>query len=236
MAEGTPTTSRSPAVCATGEVGDGTCVGTGISVGERSVGSRDPAAGGLSAGKTGATSSSSIAIDVGEGARCTEITGGEEGAAPPGRLGGAMLTTSRTSPTTGEDGAGEVGCGISVGTGTSVGEDGGPGGSAASATELDAPVGASGGTRPPVDVVTPTAFRAGGGITGPSSSPTASDVGDGIFARSTEISVAVGVEGATRPAGTLTVIDSGGGCSSDGDVGDGTRVGTGISVGDEGTG
>lgn len=93
----------------TGDVGDGTWVGTAISVGDRTVVSL--ARGGrMAAG----TSSSSWAIDVGDGALCTEITGGEEGAprecvGTPRRWlsgGGGMLT--RASSWIGEDGAGEV--------------------------------------------------------------------------------------------------------------------------------
>lgn len=69
-----------------------------------------------------------------------------------------------------------------------------------------------------------------------SSSPAASDVGDGIFAGNTGISVAVGDEGARREGTRTVAIAAGRGPSTMGDVGEGTSVGTGISAGEVGAG
>jgi len=265
---------------AAGDVGDGTAVGTGISVGDDGafrpvlVSSFD-GCGGFDGGGVGSrSSSSSPAGDVGDGTAVgTGISVGDDGAsrarveaAPEedngilstgisgisrGDCGDSSLVTGLTFTGSGaassSDGTCEVGDGIAVGTGISVGEEGCVSESCAPEPEPDRATGTGmslglasvvddrAGPRVLYGVANDCdtgARRATGG--GTSSSMPTGDVGDGT---------AVGT-GSSVGDGTLALVDvdvtvgfGGAGKSSPsstGEVGDGTAVGTGNSVGDVG--
>jgi len=172
---GTVTTSATSST-GTGEVGDGTSVGTGISVGEECSGMSAEAEDAGAAEccspvrwKAGTCATSSLssagcprigAGEVGEGTSVgTGISVGEEGtgaealkcadsaeagACWEARICGTTVGTSSIS----SKAAGDVGSGRSVGTGISVGEDGGPGG-ADPPSSADPGANGSGGSRPP---------------------------------------------------------------------------------------
>lgn len=257
-AGGGTTTGTSAPPSSHGDVGDGTSVGTGISVGED--GTAEPS---ISADSRGtavalegrplgtATPSCSGAGEVGDGTSVgTGISVGEEGARAEAMSAEAMAAEYSAERATGtgarppggaaipsRSGAGEVGEGTAVGTGISVGDEGAGAEPSISADSMAAegwPGAARGGR------ATGTAMPSGSG---------AGEVGDGT---SVGTGISVGEEGAGADAAisadSMAAENCAGGPwggsaigppstspSPPGEVGDGTSVGTGISVGEEGT-
>mmetsp|Transcript_80123 Transcript_80123/g.229980 ORF Transcript_80123/g.229980 Transcript_80123/m.229980 type:complete len:370 (+) Transcript_80123:217-1326(+) len=221
---GTVGASTSSAACA--DVGEGTSVGTGMSVGE------EGAARGTSPEEMGPEAE---AARSGGGTMSSASSTADPGAADTGKAKGTRPLSS--APASPARAAGEVGDGKPAGTGISVGEDGlGP--------EADAPRGRE-----------PEERRGSSSSSGScASSGATSDVGDGCSV-GTGISVgdsapmnsaeAYAADTNTSSASSLgaclmftsgSAVGTASSSSSPrtGDVGDGNSVGTGISVGEEG--